>query len=91
VRISDAHKGRLHLGEEMKLTPWFPPSIAPVRIGEYNASIFRDDTVRRWWDGVRWSQGYEEGASEKVQNRNRNLLESFSRGMHWRGLAEEPK
>lgn len=38
----------------MKLTPWFPPDVKPVRVGVYEKNLFNG---RRWyskWDGSQW-------------------------------------
>ena len=40
-----------------KMTPWFPPDIKPVRIGEYECKYCvenRNPLSRHYWDGKRW-------------------------------------
>lgn len=46
----------------MKLTPWFPPHIKPVRQGFYNTGLDNYEPIDRtwesnfnwWWDGEKW-------------------------------------
>lgn len=63
-----------------KLTPWFPPHIKPVRVGWYIATVNKDNTISRWWDGSNWNYGATTDTAHCImQERN------------WRGLAERPK
>jgi hypothetical protein len=70
----------------MKLTPWFPANVKPVRAGVYEIQ----DSLAAWyrrWDGMNWYVGDSEperAAQETI------VLASYLRAP-WRGLAEEPK
>lgn len=77
-----------------KLTPWFPPEVKPVHVGEYNASISMDPGMRRWWDGQEWSLAYPASYSEKEKKIWRNTVARYStshKRIYWRGLKEKPK
>ncbi len=70
----------------MKLTPWFPADVKPVRAGVYEIQDSAASWYRRW-DGKNWYIGDatpERAAQEAV------VLASYLRAP-WRGLAEEPK
>lgn len=73
-----------------KLTPW--KKGAPPMIGEWNASINRNEGFRRWWDGENWSLAYHKDASEGTKRRNRRIKRNTrgATGVEWRGLAEQP-
>jgi len=71
----------------MKLTPWFPAKVKPVRAGVYE---IQEDELPVWyrrWDGKNWYVGdpTPEGAAQE-----RTILASWFRAP-WRGLAKEPK
>ena len=73
----------------MKLTPWFPASVKPVRAGVHEVILSSKARWFRYWNGERWFVG---GATPKV------ALDAFKEyGIFavviypWRGLAEEPK
>lgn len=58
------------------LTPWYPPEIKPVRIGDYECKycVERGATVNRhYWNGKRW-----------CMSRDDPLTGLFS--VIWRGL-----
>jgi hypothetical protein len=66
-----------------ELTPWFPTSVKPARIGFYDV---RERGVllswRRWWDGSIWRINSPDAMSSSI-----NTMD----GIEWRGLAKEPK
>lgn len=71
----------------MKLTPWFPAKVKPVRAGVYEV---KQDDMPAWyrrWDGEDWYVG---GATPGWAS---NAIIVWDNGLRtpWRGLAEEPK
>jgi hypothetical protein len=64
----------------MNVTPWFPPHIKPVRVGEYEIeSVYADlgkTSFKAPWDGTFWHS--KEGYRLAEQDRR------------WRGLASDP-
>lgn len=43
-----------------KVTPWFPASIKPVRVGEYECRLCVEDRAlhqRHFWTGEKWVFG----------------------------------
>ena len=70
----------------MKMTPWYPPAIRPVRVGEYQC----DSSARRWWDGESWSCMYLPDEPKEIRIRERQYVSAYQE-ITWRGLAEEPK
>ena len=59
----------------MKLTPWYPPEVKPVRVGWYDCEVCTEN--RHLWDGWCWkSSKYSHG--------------QLTVGFRWRGLAEPP-
>ena len=71
----------------MKLTPWFPANVKPVRAGVYEVKEDDPPAWYRRWDGECWYVGDatpERAAQETI------VLASWLRAP-WRGLAEEPK
>jgi hypothetical protein len=74
----------------MKLTPWFPASVKPVRAGVYEVRALVAFTKwHRYWCGKHWYAGATtpSGAMHKFKEfRARAPLIT-----PWRGLAEEPK
>ena len=72
-----------------QLTPWYPPHIKPVRAGVYNASIFKDEEMLRYWDGKNWSWAWTIGASKKCI---KFAIEKTGYGgnFYWRGLSAAP-
>ena len=68
----------------MKLTPWYPPHIKPVRVGVY-------ETLRKgcfqYWNGEWW--GY--WSSTKKDAFGLNGGKSVFQHPRWRGLAHPPK
>ncbi len=77
----------------MKMTPWFPPDVKPVHIGEYNASAISTSEVMRWWDGKRWSLPYLPTFRDEAKRmlRSQHASRRFQKVILWRGLAEKPK
>jgi hypothetical protein len=75
-----------------ELTLWFAPGVHPVRIGEYNASEFRNAEVLRWWDGKAWSCMYFAGEPEDYKAKSRLMIETASTQprIQWRGLKYDP-
>lgn len=73
-----------------KLTRWFNPDEKPVRIGEYNASMIKDKTVRRWWNGECWSYPYSAAVTEHAKRNLRKLKdpERNQNGIFWRGVLK---
>lgn len=74
---------------EQSFTEWFPASVNPVHIGEYNASCVRDPTVLRWWNGRHWSIDYRSEHAEVTRVECRKVR-TIAAGIEWRGLAKEP-
>lgn len=72
---------------EPELTKWYGPEFVPGQVGEYNASCFKTGSIRRWWDGKRWSRCY---IAESTPNYE-PALQTEQDAMWFRGLAEEPK
>ena len=74
----------------MKLTPWYPPEVKPVRKGVYEVreEVFGKWTVFAYWNGKRF--GYRETESIRAYDK-RDHPTGLSATAPWRGLAEEPK
>jgi hypothetical protein len=70
----------------MKLTPWFPANVKPVRAGVYEISS--TTPWYRYWDGANWCAG-ERTPWEAEKLELLPLVVAFAEP--WRGLAEEPK
>ena len=70
----------------MKLTPWFPANVLPVRPGVYEVDKYIGTHWYRRWDGKYWFAGNyapEDAASSK---------HALVMNAHpWRGLAKPPK
>jgi len=65
----------------LKLTPWFPASIKPVRNGFYDTNVppdtrFSESAFRWYWDGTDWL--LNGAGSEPCVYQNRK----------WRGVAK---
>lgn len=69
----------------MKLTPWFPADVKPVRPGVYEMRCDPPRWYRRW-DGRHWYIG-----DTNVSVAAKETLASWCAFEMWRGLAEEPK
>ena len=71
------------------LTPWFPASLKPARIGLYRVKWRRlgeGPAEWCWWNGSRWAWSY--GTTKDA------LSDKETEGAHqhklWRGLASNP-
>ncbi len=71
------------------LTQWFSPDTPPVHIGEYNASCYGQDIIRRWWDGHAWSPAYVVGT--KRPTLGAYDTPGTQKMIWWRGLAYRPR
>ena len=69
----------------LKLTPWFPGSVKPVRPGVYERRTWRTLIYSQWTGGV-W-MGASESPDEAILADWICAVQSDD----WRGLAEEPK
>jgi len=68
-----------------RLTPWFPASTKPARIGVYEVDVGRH-LWWRFWDGKNWRNGAT--TAEKAA-RSESILLSYWKAP-WRGLARKP-
>ena len=75
------------INDAIPLTPWRKGT--PPAVGEWNASIYRYEGIRRWWGGEKWSLAWSERSMQGTAN-NRAGLPSGQGGIYWRGLSEEP-
>lgn len=73
------------------LTPWFPPEIKPVHVGEYQASVKCDPAFRRWWNGEKWSILYFSSDPPFYKNKYHGIPETEKDQVriHWRGIYKE--
>jgi hypothetical protein len=71
----------------MKLTPWFPADVKPVRPGVYKVKTRSGRPWYRRWDGKVWFVGSNtpKDAASKIEQL------WFIDSRSWRGLAEPPK
>lgn len=75
----------------MKMTPWFPPEIRPVHVGEYEVrSVWNYAVLLRWFDGEFWSCVYSPDEPKEMRIRERQYVSAYQE-ITWRGLAKEPK
>lgn len=77
-----------------KMTKWRLTSEQPPPcVGWWNASQFRWQEPRRWWNGRQWSKPVYLGDPDHVAETMRDVTLDESRNAHveWRGLAEPPK
>jgi hypothetical protein len=59
---------------------WNPPDTRPTEVGEYRAALAPADasqTVRRWWDGKRWSRPYHVHWDEEIKAQCRATSDDF--------------
>jgi hypothetical protein len=69
-----------------KLTPWFPPEVKPVHVGQYQRDyddLDDDDPCTLMpdlWDGEHWV----------ILDRDGNFAVRAATDMRWRGLASNP-
>lgn len=71
----------------MEMTPWFPASTKPIRVGEYEV---HNEGLRCWWDGKAWSLWYFPDSTDAAKTFLKNKV-SFSQNYTWRGLLKEGK
>ena len=67
----------------MKLTPWFPPEVKPVRVGVYDFGAWY-----RFWNGSDWKQGTS--SVEGAYLLRHGPVSKIANHQQWRGLAEKP-
>jgi hypothetical protein len=78
----------------MKLTPWFPASVKPARVGWYQAAYYGYGTYWRYWTGARWRVGV---GIDSIKDPIPYVLGTaqcefgFVKKDKWRGLAKPPK
>ena len=70
----------------MKLTPWFPANVKPVRAGVYEVRM--KAPWYRYWDGVHWHAGH---CTSELARALPHLPIENTPPESWRGLAEEAK
>ena len=76
----------------MKLTPWYPPEVKPVREGWYARKLLSDpDSIQymNFWNGTRWYYNNDTYANAEAHFVGRPCGDIIV--WHWRGLAEEPR
>lgn len=71
-----------------KLTPWFPPEVKPVREGVYIATVVREETFYRYWDGRLWLTG--DNTVKGAYREAGEGIPTWHQSIHWRGLAKAP-
>lgn len=72
----------------MKLTPWFPGAIKPVRPGVYQQKSGGGHMVGyQRWDGMRWFLWIED--PDGAANQTFSAADGRQND-DWRGLAEQP-
>lgn len=79
------------MDHEPKLSRW--NSGKPSIIGEYNASVSRHTSVRRWWNGEDWSLPFSDSMSVQMKRKRRRIVDkkNVQWSIEWRGLAVMPK
>ena len=72
----------------MKLTPWYPGHVKPVRVGVYERKYrnINDNSVYSRWNGEKWFCG-----SFHVHFAEEDMEPSSYQSLPWRGIAKEPK
>ena len=70
----------------MKLTPWYPPYVVPVRKGVYEV---RQPGWYSYWNGEGFNWQDCKGPEQAYVNRS--SFTACSPRQSWRGLAKEPK
>ena len=70
-----------------ELTPWFPPTIKPVREGVYETSATESGPSFNYWDGHQWLWTC---ASIKATQARYLDVRSGVQDHVWRGLARKP-
>lgn len=64
--------------DRRRLTPWFPATIWPARIGWYECKYRGSAIEMRWWDSWGW----------KRDPSGEPIVFATCPGSKWRGLAE---
>jgi hypothetical protein len=73
------------------LTPWFPPEVKPVHVGEYETDeFFAVGFARRWWNGSEWSVFYRDSDTAAEKHVWRKSVTGVS-DIRWRGLSKKPE
>lgn len=72
----------------MKLTPWYPGHVKPVRVGVYERKYpdIYHAAVYSKWHGKNWGCGVY-----NIDQANREQSISAHQSLLWRGIAKEPK
>jgi hypothetical protein len=78
------------MNKELKLTPWFPSGINPVRDGVYEVVFWQTPGFARFFckppaGRNQWSQRFDSVAMAKRGKPGGDMLP------RWRGLAEDPR
>lgn len=72
----------------MKLTPWYPGHIKPVRKGVYQLwSGTRDKIGYQYWDGAFWRSWYSTPETA-FSARNSLAAGAMFQNDEWRGIAK---
>ena len=75
----------------MKLTPWYPPEVKPVREGWYARKLCDDNDryqYMNYWNGNYWYYNVDGAPKAEAHFIGHECL---SYHWQWRGLAENPK
>ena len=67
----------------MKLTPWFPGTVKPMRVGVYERAYGEDDFLYCHWDGKYW---YAWAMTPKQAEKAYAL--SALQNLPWRGVLK---
>ena len=70
----------------MKLTPWYPNTINPVRKGLYEVRIPKGVHLWSFWTGERWN--YAEISVQRAVTINKRSMLMYNMPMQWRGVAK---
>jgi hypothetical protein len=70
----------------MKLTPWFPGTVKPVRVGVYERqySLMWSTRLYCYWNGIRWSPV----ATSIQEAEELKPFASASQDLPWRGVLK---
>ena len=71
-----------------KLTSWSKPGESPPSVGVWNASLWCDPDIYRYWDGRHW---WLAGVTPEEAMHSRQRPFSMQSEVRWRGLAEKPE
>lgn len=67
----------------MKLTPWIPGTVKPVRAGLYQRLTHSNLVVWSKWDGAKWMR-----CMFTQPNADTQVIESLQQDIPWRGVAK---